>query len=253
VHVLYGTPTGLASTNSQYWLQSSSGVIDSPEAGDRFGSALAIGDFLDGARLDLAIGVPYEDYSAIADSGAVHVLYGGFAGLSSAGSQYFTQNTSGIIDSVEAGDHFGASLAAGNVGGAPRGDLLIGAPDEDVSGSADAGALHVLQATLLSGLVTAGSQYWTQNSSGVIDSVEPGDRFGAAIAVADWGQGLPGDAAIGVGLEDSGAVNDSGAVHLLFGAGAGLASAASQYWTQNTAGIADAVEPGDRFGVALAR
>ena len=41
-------------------------------------------------------------------------------------------------------------------------------------------------------------------------------------------------------------------MHVLYGSAAGLTATGSQYWNQNSAGVADAVESGDRFGSALA-
>ena len=41
-------------------------------------------------------------------------------------------------------------------------------------------------------------------------------------------------------------------MHVLYGSAAGLTATGSQQWSQNSAGIADSVETGDRFGSALA-
>ena len=60
------------------------------------------------------------------------------------------------------------------------------------------------------------------------------------------------DLAIGAAAEDVGAIVDAGVVHVIYGSAAGLTATGSQYWNQNSAGIADAVETGDRFGSALA-
>src|SRR5262249_14792660 len=50
-------------------------------------------------------------------SGAVNVLYGAAAGLSGADDQLWTQNSAGILDSAESGDHFGASLSGSTSSG----------------------------------------------------------------------------------------------------------------------------------------
>ena len=251
VHVLSGSATGLSSAGSQFWTQNSAGIADSAEPGDGFGSALAVGDLNGDGRADLAVGVPGEDAGAIADSGVVHVLYGTAGGLTSAGSQLWSQNSAGIADSPEAGDGFGASLAIGELDAGGQGDLAIGVPGEDAGAIADSGMVHVLYGTA-GGLASAGSQLWSQNSAGIADSPEAGDRFGAALATADFGNSAQDDLAIGVPSEDAGAIADSGAVHVLYGTATGVASAGSQYWTQDSAGIADSAEAGDRFGAALA-
>ena len=72
-----------------------------PEAGDQFGSSLAIGHFGRSALGDLAIGIPGEAIGARGDDGLVDVLYGRSAGLESKGAQEWLQDTSGIGGSSE--------------------------------------------------------------------------------------------------------------------------------------------------------
>ena len=64
------------------------------------------------------------------------------------------------------------------------------------------------------------------------------------------GDGI-GDLAVGAPGEDIGAIVDAGVVHVMNGSAAGLTATGSQYWNQNSAGIADAVETGDGFGSTL--
>src|SRR4029079_2447210 len=78
-----------------------------------------------------AIGVPDEDLGDVADAGAGTILFGSASGLTATGSLSFSQDTFSSSESVEAGDRFGASLAAG-----PQGfgfDVLaVGGPGEDL-------------------------------------------------------------------------------------------------------------------------
>ena len=76
VNVIYGSSTGLTATGSQVWTQSSGGIGGSPEEGDYFGTSLASGDFDGDGFADLAVGVPGEDFRAIANAGAVNVIDG---------------------------------------------------------------------------------------------------------------------------------------------------------------------------------
>ncbi|MFC3346217.1 FG-GAP-like repeat-containing protein [Streptomyces echinoruber] len=87
VAVLYGSPSGLRTATKQVFTQDSAGVPGTPEAGDRFGSALAGGDLDGDGYADLVVGVGGEDtVSGGTDSGYVEVLWGGPHGLSGASS-----------------------------------------------------------------------------------------------------------------------------------------------------------------------
>ena len=55
VHIIYGSEDGLTSAGDQLWHQNQSGAAGSAENGDRFGSALAWGDFDGDGFDDLAV------------------------------------------------------------------------------------------------------------------------------------------------------------------------------------------------------
>ena len=113
-------------------MQNSAGIADVVEAGDGFGSALTTGDFNGDGRDDLSIGVPAEDVGAMADAGAVHVIYGSAGGLASAGSQLWNQNSAGVADVSESADRFGSALAAGKLNNDAFSELVVGVADESV-------------------------------------------------------------------------------------------------------------------------
>jgi hypothetical protein len=111
INVLYSTAEGLSATGSQWFDQDTPGIAGVREDSDGYGAALASG-YLNGDRFaDLVVGVPGEDIGAVADAGGVNVLYGSAGGLSATGSQWFDQDTPGMMDSVEQGDGFGRCLA----------------------------------------------------------------------------------------------------------------------------------------------
>ena len=199
----------------------------------------------------MTIGAPTEDLGAITEAGVVHLLRGASGGLTATGSQFWHQNASGITGTAESSDRFGATLAAGQLGGSAQADLAVGAPGEAIDTDADAGVVHVLLGSA-SALTATGSQFWTQDSTGVADSTEPGDGFGASLAAGDVGGSSMEDLAIGADREDLGAVADAGVVHLLPGGTSGPTATGSQFWHQNASGIAGEAENGDRFGQALA-
>ena len=59
---------------------------------------------------DLAIGADGEDVGAIADAGAVNVLYGSSYGLTDVGDQLWHQGLPGVLGAAEVGDQFGWTL-----------------------------------------------------------------------------------------------------------------------------------------------
>jgi hypothetical protein len=239
----------LRSTGSQFWGQAGA-VSDSPEAGDLFGSSLAAANLASTGHADLAIGAPGEDVGTIGSAGVVHMLRGSASGLTSTSNQLWSQNSSGIADSVEPGDLFGSALAAADFGGSSLADLAIGVPSEDVGTLAGAGSVHVLPGAA-AGLTATGSQLWSQNGA-VADSPETGDAFGTSLAAANFAGSGQADLAIGVPAENVGSTSDGGSVHLLPGAAGGLTTTGSQIWSQNSSGVSDSVESGDRFGDVLA-
>jgi len=59
-------------------------------------------DFNNDGFVDLAVGVPGEDVGAAVEAGAVDVLYGSAAGLTSSGSRAFWQGAGGAAGSLRA-------------------------------------------------------------------------------------------------------------------------------------------------------
>ena len=251
VAVLYGSGTGATASGSQLWNQDSSGIADSVEIGDRFGSTLTAGDFNGDGRDDLAIGSPTEDLGSAVDAGAVNVIYGSALGLSSTNNQLWSQSSTGIADPAEPGDRFGSALAAGSLDSDGNAELVVGVPDENVAAYAGAGIVHVIPSSA-AGLTSAGSQLWSQNSSGIAGVSEAGDNFGASLAVNAFNATSGLDLAIGAPGQQVGTDTAAGVVHVIYGSAGGLTSAGNQQWSQDSAGVADSTETGDRFGTALA-
>jgi hypothetical protein len=138
---------------------------------------------------------------------------------------------------------------AGDFNGDGFADLAVGVPFEDVGGAPDAGAVNVLYGSS-GGLAAAGNQFWTQDSPGIGDAVEPNDQFGFAMAPGDFNHDGFADLAIGVPLEDG--PEDSGAVNVIYGSATGLGPSGNQVWTQDSPGIRNVRERGDQFGRAVA-
>jgi hypothetical protein len=242
VSVYFGAGgSGLAGAAPRRIAQAVSGF----EVNDRHGHALAICDFDADGFADLAVGAIGEDIGAIDSAGAVLVYPGDAGGPVVETFAVFTQDTVGIGDAAEAGDAFGAALACGDFDADGFPDLAIGAPAEDVGAAVNAGWLVVLRGSA-SGLQAEGSHSLTQGGPEVADDPEPNDQFGASLAAGDFdGDGFD-DLAVGVPGEELAA----GAVHVLFGALAGLSGFESLYFTD--ASLGGLTESGDNFGLALA-
>src|SRR4051794_38490402 len=175
VHVIYGGADGLGARNDVLReLSTVAAPGDTPEAGDKFGSALAGGDFNGDGFADLAVGAPFEDVGTVADAGMVLVYYGSPTGIvfpaqSGVRPTVWTQNSGGVPDAAEAGDQFGFSLAWGDFGGGPEADLAVGVPGESLAGSVspiiEAGAGNVINGPG-AGPTRSGGPFWAQGPPG---------------------------------------------------------------------------------------
>lgn len=181
VNVLYGSAGGLSGTGAQLWHQNVLGVKGVAEANDRFGHALAAGDFDGDAFDDLAIGVPYEEVNGQNEAGAVNVLYGTASGPSASGDQMWYQDVTDISGVCEPSDRFGYALATGDFDQSGQADLAVGVPYEHLGVFVDAGMVNVICGSP-AGLSVAGNQGWHQNVSHVNDTAEGDDRFGFSLA-----------------------------------------------------------------------
>lgn len=246
IHVLYGTNNGLSTAGSQAFAQGQ--VAGLVEAGDRFGAALAAGDFNGDGYDDIAVGAPGENIGSLSDAGVINIIYGSSNGLTTAGNRAFTQSQAGV-GGDEPNDQFGAALASGDFNNDNKDDLAVGAPGEDIGQINSAGAIGVMYGSNV-GLRTSGNRLFFQ-SGGVVGAPEVGDRFGAALAAGDLTGDNNDDLVIGAPDEDEGNMVNSGIIHVMLGSSTGLKTSGNTWHSQSGA-IAGAAEPGDRFGATLA-
>src|SRR5918992_3712372 len=82
LNVIYGSRRGgLREDPDQQFTQGTGGIRGWVEAHDRFGNTLTAADFDGDGYGDLVVGAPGEDTSGHANTGVVHILYGGPRGL----------------------------------------------------------------------------------------------------------------------------------------------------------------------------
>jgi hypothetical protein len=251
VNVLFGSGSGLETTDDQIWTQDTEGVKGGAESGDAFGSVLSVGQFDAGRMADLAIGVPQEDEDATLDVGGVHVLYGSVTGPTATADDYWSQTDEAVTGLGEADDDFGATLVSGDFDGDDFDDLAIGAPREDVGGAVNSGSVNILFGDT-SGLTGSDDQIWSQDSDLVQGDAEENDSFALSLAAGDFDDDGFDDVAVGAPGEDLTAHGNAGAVNVLYGAGTGLTSSGDQVWSQEGDGVRGHPEKDDAFGFSLA-
>jgi hypothetical protein len=239
VSILYGSAGGLTASGGRLFTQ----VGGMVEAGDGFGNAVASGDFNHDGFADLAAGASGEDVGSLSEAGAISVVYGSAGGLTATGGRLFTQ----VGGTVEAGDWFGSTVAAGDFNQDGFADLAAGAIFEDVGSTEDAGAVSVLYGAS-GGLTATGGRLFTQVGS----APDYEDSFGWAVTAGDFNRDGFADLAAGAPFENfTASREDSGAVSVLYGAAGGLTASGGQLFDQDTPGVLGFPEAGDRFGDAL--
>ena len=179
------------------------------------------------------------------------ILYGSSSGLTTAGRQ---QVEGTDLPGVDVEDRFSpSSYAAGDFNGDRYSELVIADYNGNVGNVNQPGVVYVIPGSA-SGLKVSEAKAWSQATSGVPGSPEPGDVFGSSIAAADFGGGPEIDLAIGVRGEVRGTdkLRPSGMVHVLYGTSRGLSASGDQVWTQDSRGVPGKAEEGDSFGDQLA-
>ncbi len=217
VLVVYGSPNSLIFANHWYFGQWDLNRTTNPSG--RFGAALAAGDFDGDGYDDLAVGEPLFDGDAVlVDMGIVALVWGSPGGLTPAGHEFLWEDALYGPGNSEAGDVFGADLAAGDFDGDGVDDLAIGTPREnDIA--VDSGAVTVVRGDRQRGLgpgrrLRPGDPLRTL----IPDVTADGSRYGEALAAGDFdGDGFA-DLAIGAPFRNGGADPvDAGAAAVLYG------------------------------------
>jgi hypothetical protein len=210
--------------------------------GDRFGASVVTAYVNADTCADLLVGAPGQDVAGLADAGAVHIYLGSGTGL-----RYWrtlVQGSGGVPGEAQAGARFGEGLAVG--GGQQRTAdpsvqrFYIGTPGLDVGSVTDAGGVVELTMTVAGDVVGIEGVQLTQDSRGVPEQAEVGDRWGAPVI----GEGdRYAAAAVGESVADE---PRAGAVIHRWSESEGY-----DLLTQDTPGVAGTAETGDEFGAAM--
>lgn len=208
-------------------------IVATSMPGDRFGASVALGDLDGNGCAELAVGAPGRAGSR----GAAYLLRSG------TGNEVTLVN---IFNGTADHGSFGAQVLLLTPNSAtPAPQLVVSAPTADEGSVWEAGQVAVIPLTG-SGALAAPRTVITQNSPGVPNTSENGDRFGSALA----GQ----DRTIVIGTPDEavGSRRQAGMVTLLSATAAAPTSYRGVAVTQNSAGVPGTAETGDGFGSAVA-
>ena len=204
VSLLVGKANSGLAKDGQLWKTFWLGTT--PNRDERFGFALAVGDFDNNGVADLAIGAPqdwlghdFECHANVCEAqnplpgiGAVHVrlnLASNDGHLKPKSYYTLSQDTPGVPGSAENFDRFGFSLAAGNFDGQYGDDLAVGVPGENKRG-----VVNVIYSGP-EGLVPEHAVY-DGSDAGAAD--QEGQGFGYAVAAADMSGDGVDDLMIGI-------------------------------------------------------
>ncbi|MBL8958123.1 MAG: FG-GAP repeat protein [Myxococcaceae bacterium] len=140
-----------------------------PSEGDHFGARLASGDLDGDGRMDLIVAAP-DDSNWGSGSGAVFVYRGG-AVVQLSPLAYLTQDG---LEADEANDHFGSSLATGDLNWDGADELVVGASGDF------GGRMFLFQGVPGGGTGPTPAQTFTQTGIGLDES---GDMLGSAAVI----------------------------------------------------------------------
>jgi hypothetical protein len=198
---------------------------------DKFGLFVSAGDLNNDGLLDLIVGAPFHTADpAVYQGGAVYVFFapefteqvalhataqnkglgwsaaaGDINGdsiadlcLSASGAVLCYNGAAGFAPATDAPDMiiksaskgFGRALAIADVTGDGTGDIAIGAPNAVINGNRDTGSIYVVQGGPDLGTVTVDAP--SPALLARIDGAALFDRFGAALAAIDAGDGQAG-------------------------------------------------------------
>ncbi|QNA73881.1 hypothetical protein C8250_019895 [Streptomyces sp. So13.3] len=131
VTVTYGSKDGPGDGRPDQVISKDTPGLPGPPPRGPFADSVALGDVNGDGFADLAIGDGAEPFGTTINAGRVILLRGSAKGLTTAGGQYFTQETPGIPgDSVER-DRFGERLTLSDLNNDGKADLTVCGPEDD--------------------------------------------------------------------------------------------------------------------------
>lgn len=207
-----------------------SGYAGPPQQSEQLGGSLGVGNFNGDDYEDLAIGLALRDVNGDNAAGAVLVVYGSPAGLTSAGHRFFDRDDPLVPGSAHAFDLFGLSLASADFDDDGYDDLAVAARGAhcNLDGTGPRGGGVTILRGAPAGLSAAFSQWFAPGQDGVPGPCADGSpeeihMFGSTLVARRLTFDLYADLVIGAPESGSG-----GAVIALYGQPGGLATEGAQ-------------------------
>jgi hypothetical protein len=167
---------------------------------DQAGNAVAIGDVNGDGIPDYVVGDTMAGPNGRPQAGSVYVVYGQASDKTTARTVDLAQiplqgqGASSLgyrIDGWSAYDHFGASVAVGDVNSDGVGDIVVGDPDSSPYGRSHGGNVYVIYGQKGTGTAEIDVSNLTAGQGTVITGWAAGDRTGQSVAVGRFNSDSP--------------------------------------------------------------
>ncbi|MFZ3117457.1 MAG: hypothetical protein WA159_03980, partial [Variovorax sp.] len=197
-------------------------VINGQASSDYSGYSVASAGDVNGDGLDdLIVGAINADPNGASNAGRSYVVYGRTSGtVVNVSALTAGSSSDGFVINGEAGsDNAGWSVAsAGDVNGDGLGDLIVGAPTSDPSGTSNAGRSYVVFGQTGGAAIQLSSLTAGTGSGFVINGQCANDASGTSVSSAGDinGDGLD-DLLVGVKAADPASGTDAGRTYVVFG------------------------------------
>ena len=166
------------------------------------------------------------------------------------------------IDGWSGGDHFGASLATGDINGDGVGDIVVGDPDASPFGRSQAGNVYVIYGQTGTSQSEIDVSQMNTSQGKLISGWAAGDRTGTSVAVGPFNTGAANGScqtgasgeSIAIGAPGAGpnGQNQEGEVYVIYSEALGGSSIDLSHMTSQTGYLIEGHWAGDRLGQAVA-